>query len=301
MRPARMSLTADGVVVGPLRFPLGRASNKSRPARLLYFTRSAGYLHSVVSRNGSGLAYSEAILIELGRQRGVEVIATKDGRVFDGDLDRYDAIAFYTLGDLTRQSGEPTPPMSSRGKQRLLAAIAAGKGFLGFHSACDTFLSRGEQIDPFIAMLGGEFVTHDRRQVATLKVVAPDFPGMAGLGESFAMYDEWYALKNFAPDLHVILSQQTAGMVGACYRRPPFPVTWARMHGKGRVFYTSLAHGENAWTHEGFQQIALGGLAWILGRVDADVTPNLHQVTPFADQWPREHCSSHLLTPAAAF
>jgi type 1 glutamine amidotransferase len=255
-------------------------------------------VHSVIHRNGSGLAYSEAILTELGRQCGVEVIATKDGRVFDGDLGSYDAIAFYTLGDLIRESGEPTPPMSPQGKQRLLAAIAAGKGFLGFHSASDTFLSREEQIDPYIAMVGGEFVTHDQSQQATLKVVSPDFPGAAELGGSLTMYEEWYALKNFGTDLHVILVQHTPGMIGGCYRRPPFPVTWARMHGKGRVFYTSLGHGEHVWTHRGFQQLALGALAWVLGRVDADVTPNIHRVTPDADQWPREHCSAHLLMPA---
>jgi hypothetical protein len=285
-------------VLGPLRVPRGWIGDKRRSARLLYFTRSAGYVHAVVHRNGNSLAYSETILTELGRRCGVEVIASKDGRVFDGNLSSYDAFAFYTLGDLTRESGEPTPPMSPEGKQRLLAAVAAGKGFLGFHSACDTFLSRDEQVDPYIAMVGGEFVTHDRAQQATLEVVGADFPGAAALGGSLGMYEEWYALKNFAPDLRVILVQQTANMIGGCYRRPPFPVTWARMHGKGRVFYTSLGYREHTWAHPDFQQIALAGLAWVLGRVDADLTPNIHRVTPDAEQWPREHCRAHLLTPA---
>jgi acyl-coenzyme A synthetase/AMP-(fatty) acid ligase/type 1 glutamine amidotransferase len=274
----------------------------SRTARLLYFTRSAGYLHSPVRRNGKGLAFSETILTELGRQCGVEVIATKDGRVFDEDLDGYDAIAFYTLGELTRESGEPTPPMSSRGKEKLLEAVATGKGFLGFHSACDTFLSRNGQIDPYIAMIGGEFVTHDIMQHAAMQVVSAQFPGVGELGASSALYEEWYTLKNFAPDLHVIHVQQTADMVGECYRRPPFPITWARMHGKGRVFFTTLGHRENIWTQSAFQQLAMVGLEWVLGRLDVDITPNVAQVAPHADQWPREHCTSHLRTvrvPAA--
>ncbi len=238
MKASRFATTAGegSVVLRPVRAPRDWTIGSNRSARLLYFTRSAGYVHSVVRRNGSGLAHSETILTELGRQCGVEVIATKDGRVFDGDLSSYDAIAFYTLGDLTRESGESTPPMSPKGKQRLLAAIAAGKGFLGFHSACDTFLSREDQVDPYIAMLGGEFVTHDRPQQAALEVVGPDFPGIGALGGSLAMYEEWYALKNFAPDLRVILVQRTDDMIGGCYGRPPFPVTWARMHGKGRFF-----------------------------------------------------------------
>jgi hypothetical protein len=293
-----MTIGAHNAVAGPLQVPRAWINGKRRSSRLLYFTRSAGYVHSAVHRNGNGSALSETILTELGRQCGVEVIASKDGRVFDGDLSPFDAIAFYTLGDLTQESGEATPPMSLQGKQRLLAAVAGGKGFLGFHSACDTFLSRDGEIDPYIAMVGGEFITHDQPQQGTLQVAAPDFPGMGALGGSLAMHEEWYAMKNFAPDLHAILVQQTRDMIGGCYGRPSYPVTWARMHGRGRVFYTSLGHCDATWTHPGFQQIALAGLAWILRRVEADITPNIRQVTPYADQWPREHRFAHLLMPA---
>jgi uncharacterized protein len=96
------------------------------------------------------------------------------------------------------------------------------------------------------------------------------------------MLEEWYAMKNFAQDLHVILVQETAGMKGDCYQRPPFPSTWARRQGQGRVFFTSLAHREDVWEGSVLQQIVLGGLAWALGDVDADITPNIAQVTPQA-------------------
>jgi hypothetical protein len=133
-------------------------------------------------------------------------------------------------------------------------------------------------------MLGGEFVAHGPQQPATMRVTSPSFPGFRGVGDSFQLHEEWYALKNFANDLHVILVQETAGMKGACYQRPPFPSTWARKHGKGRVFFTSMAHRENVWVEEPFQQITLGGLAWAMGNVDADVTPNIDKVTPKASQ-----------------
>jgi type 1 glutamine amidotransferase len=59
------------------------------------------------------------------------------------------------------------------------------------------------------------------------------------------------------------------------------------MHGQGRVFYTSMGHREDVWTNEEyFQPIVLGGLAWALGRVDADVTPNISKVTPGAHVLP---------------
>ena len=55
-------------------------------------------------------------------------------------------------------------------------------------------------------------------------------PGAKGL-EDFQMHEEWYSLKNFAPDLHVILVQDTVGMRNLDYERPSFPATWAREHG----------------------------------------------------------------------
>jgi hypothetical protein len=72
-------------------------------------------------------------------------------------------------------------------------------------------------------------------------------------------------------------------MTDSLYQRPPYPATWARLHGKGRVFYTSMGHREDVWTNSIFQQIILGGIAWALRNVDADVTPNIATVTPHAD------------------
>ena len=50
------------------------------------------------------------MLSELGKQHGVEVVCTKDGRVFDDDLAQYAAFAFYTSGDLTAPCPRKTHP-----------------------------------------------------------------------------------------------------------------------------------------------------------------------------------------------
>jgi len=90
--------------------------------------------------------------------------------------------------------------MSAQGKEALLAAIRAGTGFIGVHSASDTFHSKGkrfetqEQPDPYIAMLGGEFISHGSQQEARVKVVDPKFPGLQGFGENFTVKEEWYSL-----------------------------------------------------------------------------------------------------------
>ncbi|MBM3747092.1 MAG: ThuA domain-containing protein [Acidobacteria bacterium] len=281
---------APGAALGWMMPPALRAV-RGKTGKVLYFTRSAGFEHSVVRRKGAAPSHSEKALLEMGRRAGFEVECTRDGRVFDGSLDAFDVIAFYTSGDLTRAAADGSPAMTAQGKQRLLEAIAAGAGFVGFHSATDTFHSRGPreqnqtEVDPYIAMLGGEFLAHGPQQEASL-ILASRFPGAGNLGmaEGIAFTDEWYTFKNFRPDLHVILAQETQMMQGACYRRPDFPATWARRHGQGRVFFTSLGHREDIWLDPFFQAIALGGIAWAMGRVDFDVQPNIGQVTPRASQ-----------------
>ena len=97
---------------------------------------------------------------------------------------------------------------------------------------------------------------------------------------SFRITDEWYAQKNLADDLHVILAQVTEGMHDKDYQRPNYPETWARRHGKGRVFYTSMGHREEVWENRKYQGLLLGALGWVSGRLEADVTPNVEKVTP---------------------
>lgn len=281
LRRREMMVSTGAALVGLSSFPWGfvKAAD-GRKQRVLYFTRSAGYEHEAVRRRGGELSFSEKAMIDMGRRAGFEVECTKDGTVFDGNLDQWDLIAFYTSGDVTKPKDGQGPPMSPEGKQKLLRAIAAGKGFVGFHAATDSFRSAG--VDPYIAMIGAEFVTHGPQQEAVVTVASPKFPGV-GKYESLKMQEEWYTLAKFAKDLHVILVQQTEGMQGDCYQRPPFPATWARRHEKGRVFYTSFGHREDVWNHPDVQALMLGGIAWAMGNVEADVTPNIAQVTPQAD------------------
>jgi type 1 glutamine amidotransferase len=254
----------------------GRAAD-APPRKVLFFTKSSAYEHRVIARKVPGeLGYAEKILVDLGKQHGLDVTATKDGSLFKADrLAGFDAFVFFTQGDLTQSGKDGQPPMTADGKAALLAAVAAGKGFVGLHSASDTFHGHGDQIDPYIAMLGGEFTTHGQQQGATQHVVDAKFPGAPSA--DFTRREEWYALTHFAPDLHVILTQQTKGMTGPMYQREPYPSTWARRHGKGRVFYTSMAHREQTWTDDPFTSLLTGGLTWAAGLADADVKPNVER------------------------
>ena len=112
----------------------------------------------------------------------------------------------------------------------------------------------------------------------------PKFPGAAAAGEGFDMLEEWYSFKDYRDDLHVILVSETKDMKktggDSVYNRPPYPATWARKHGDGRVFYTSMGHREDVWTNDTFKSMLEGGLKWALKEVDADVTPNVEKVAP---------------------
>jgi len=285
-------LRATGAVtIAASAFPLEWvAAGDKKKQKVLYFSRSAGFEHGAVKIKNGRPSISDRILTELGQKHGFEVVCTKDGRVFDGDLDQYDAIAFYTSGVLTEPNKAKTPPMSPAGKEKLLKAIAAGKGFVGLHSATDSFHSEGPRnenqakVDPYIAMLGGEFIVHGAQQEATIRAASRKFPGVKKFGRVQKLHEEWYTLKNFAKDLHVILIEDNEGMKGDCYQRPPFPMTWARRHDKGRVFYTSFGHRDDIWTNPDVQRIIAGGLAWAMGNVKVRVKPNIDKVTPKANQ-----------------
>ena len=128
----REMLKVAGAALGASMFPLGwTAAAEEKKEKILYFTRSAGYEHGAVTRKGDELSFSEKVMVEQGKEHGVEVVCTKDGRVFDGDLDQYEAIAFYTSGDLTKPKEGEAPPMTPEGKKKLLEAICRGQGFRG--------------------------------------------------------------------------------------------------------------------------------------------------------------------------
>jgi type 1 glutamine amidotransferase len=259
----------------------GHAADKRK---ILLFTKSSGFEHDVVKQKGNGPSLCETTLKDLGRVNDFDIIATKDGRVFDSDLAEYDVFFFFTTGNLTEPGTDKTPPMSPRGKEALLAAIRNGKGFVGVHSASDTFHSNGnrfetqEQPDSYIAMLGGEFLSHGNQQEARVKVVDPNFPGLGGLSGGFSVKEEWYSLKNFSDDIHVLLVLETEGMNGSDYQRPSFPIAWARKENKGRVYFNAMGHRDEVWTGERFRQMLVGAVAWAMGVEDASLAANMSGV-----------------------
>jgi uncharacterized protein len=270
------------------------AANKKS---VLVFTKSSGWEHDVVKRVGGKLSIVEQAITSLGSKQGFDVTCSKDGGIFDSKgFHKYAAVAFFTTGDLTTVGTDKNPPMSAQGKESFLNAIHNGIGFVGVHAASDTFhtppdpqdnsnryIAHGDKSDPYLRMLGGEFITHGsnpRLQDAKIIVNDPKFPGLEGVASPFTFNDEWYSLKDFRTDLHVILTIDTKGMSGKPYERPPYPMTWARMEGKGRVFYTAIGDRPENWSNDLFLNLLGGGIRWAIRDVNASVDRNLTQVAP---------------------
>jgi uncharacterized protein len=319
------TLAAAGMALSPwLAQSFGADAGRPRK-KVLFFTKSAGFQHSVITRSPDApqkLAWAEQILSDFGAKNGFDVTVSKDGSIFTPEnIGQFDVFAFYTTGDLATPSDKYVMNKDAKGnevpdetklihresamppgaKEAFLDAIHAGKGFIGFHCAADTFHSndylhgggRGnllrdvnaqgqDDFDPYVKMLGGEFSIHGSQQPSTLKAVDPKFPGAASF-DNARFTEEWYSLKNFSSDLHVILAQDTTRMRGVMYKRAAYPQTWARNHGAGRVFYTSMGHREEVWMKPEFQALLLGALNWTSGKTKVDVTPNIAIATPEAD------------------
>jgi len=291
MKRRQMLQSLGGALLGwPLAARCGWAGQNGL-RKILLFSRSALFEHPVIRREAGQLSLAEKSLVEMVRKIDCSVECTRDGRVFERNLDAYAAVVSYTCGrpehllkPIKADGQDGNQPLSESGWKNLDAAVRRGKPFVAIHPGLWLLPEAG----------GADCLGHGSQQVARIKVVSPRFPGAEKLGESFSMLEEWFSLMRLAEDLHVVLVQDCAGMDKQaeadrrCYDRPPFPCTWARMHGQGRVFYTSLGHREDVWSSKIFEQILLGGLSWALGRLQADITPNLDQVAPQANEFMKQ-------------
>jgi type 1 glutamine amidotransferase len=244
-----IALLGSATVIRPL------ASRAERPPeRILYFTYSAGYRHEVIP-------LSKEILTQLGRTSGIfELAASEDTSEFSAEnLKRYAAVMFYTSGEL---------PMSGTEKSALLDFVRSGGGFLGVHSATDTFYTWPDYLD----LIGGYFNGHPWHQAVTIEVTDPGDPLVAFLGNSLQVADEIYQISDFDyRGSRVLLrldeSSVDLGKPGVVRRFYGWPLAWTRPFGQGRVFYSALGHEASVWQDARYQQILANAIRWSMRRM----------------------------------
>lgn len=248
---------------------VGFAQTAARHKRVLAWGDTlTGYQHDSIS-------HALATMERLGRESGAyDLFIRTDSQWITKqpipqparntkNLNDFDAIFFYGTGD----------DLNAQQKKDLLSFIREdGKGFVGAHTGDDAFFEWPE----FAEMIGGWFDNHPWNVFdAPVIVESPDFPAMKGLPKRFTIRDEIYEHKNFSRDkVHVLASLDSTKLD---YTKPnihrtdhDFPVAWAKMYGKGRVFYATFGHTDEVWDNPQIQKMYLEALRWALRETGSD-------------------------------
>lgn len=201
------------------------------PKKVLVVTVTKGFRHSSIPT-------AERVIKQLGDKTGDFTVdyARTDAELAEktavAALAGYDAVVFAnTTGDL---------PLAD--VPGFLKWLEGGRGFVGMHSATDTF--RGHKpLHPFTVMINGEFRTHKEQAAVEAWNGDPTFPSNQHSGASFKVFDEIYILDAYqrkAVRALLDLDQHPNSKLPGHY-----PISWARLYGQGRVWYTSLGHRED--------------------------------------------------------
>jgi len=162
----------------------------------------------------------------------------------------YDVLLFYTSKHTLNKKQEGA----------LQKFVEEGGGIVGLHGASFSFTNS----EAWAKLLGARFTGHIPG-THKLNIVIADkkHPITAGVGP-FSIIDEEYKHRFADVDRHVLArfrerpekSDQTANM----------DILWTREVGKGRVFYSALGHGKEAWENPSWQKLVIQGICWAAGR-----------------------------------
>ncbi len=257
-RPRRASAGIAAFVVGVVLL----AGAQARPAlpRVLMVTHSAGFEHDVVRRpEGRGPSTAERVITDLGRHSGrfeVTPVSTREelARLTVSSIRAHQALLFFTAGEL---------PVEPAVRRAIFEHVRNGAGFVGVHSATDTWYAIAE----YHELLGGTFDGHPWHGRVTVLVEERAHPATRHLGAAFEISDEIYQFRDWSrAQVHVLLRLDPRSVdVGRGKRADhDYALAWSRRHGRGRVVYTALGHEPAVWADERFRAHLLGAIEWAL-------------------------------------
>jgi hypothetical protein len=220
-------------------------------------------------------------IFEMGRDSGLweatlrtdtELITKKDLQRNTKNLDYFDALIFTsTTGELDLDDSQKADMMSFIKND--------GKGFVGIHAALDTNYKWPE----YGEMIGGWFDQHPWMTFnAPIITEDPNFPAVRHFPHAFVKYDEIYQPKEWSRDkVNVLLSLDASKLN---YENNPrihrtdhdFAVAWDKMYGKGRVFYSTLGHTEEAWSDPDIRKMYFEAIKWVLGMTEGGTASHPH-------------------------
>ena len=227
--------------------------------KVLFFANPMRSDNDVIRRpRPDVLSVAERHFAELSK--GVfDVTITQDGaEVTREKLARYKAVVFFTAIN--------PPGVDVDG---LVEWVRDGGAFVGIHSTANTYQGH----PAFGAMLGARSTgarggpRRPRRRRSGCKVEDRTHPATRHLGESFEIADDIYQFKDFDRDkVQLLLSLDPASLdlenPKVNRQDQDFPVSWAKAHGEGRVFYTALGDWEETWKDPRYRTHLIEGIRW---------------------------------------
>jgi len=165
------------------------------------------------------------------KEAGAEVL------VYD-KLDPYTDKALMDTIDLVIQIMTISQISREQEKGLLDAIRNNGTAMAGWHGGmCDAFRNNPD----YQFMTGGQWVAHPGGVIDyTVKIVDHKDEVTRGL-TGFDMHSEQYYM-HVDPNVKVLATTQFSGANDTWIDGAVMPVTWKKMYGKGRIFYTSLGH-----------------------------------------------------------
>ena len=197
-----------------------------------------------------------------------ELLTKKEFQRNAKNLNYFDLLVFAsTTGELDIDASQ---------KQDMMSFIKEdGKGFVGIHAALDTNYTWPE----YGEMIGGWFDQHPWMTFnAPIINEDPDFPAVRHFPKAFVKYDEIYQPKEWSRSKVNVLLRLDASKLD--YTNNPrihrmdhdFPVAWSKLYGKGRVFYSTLGHTEEAWEDPDIRKMYFEAIKWSLGLTEGSTT-----------------------------
>jgi type 1 glutamine amidotransferase len=230
-------------------------SAATQAARVLVVTHTAEFRHD-------SIPIAETTIEQLGRDSGLFTVTFC--RTAD-DVRRM--LTPAALGDVSAVVfANTTGNIGIPDLNAFLDWVASGRGFVGVHSASDTYHDGPAYID----MLGNEFDRHGTQTEVNAVVDVPSHPAVAHLAPRYRVFDEIYRFRrsNHRTAVTPLLTLDRYPADGLPRAGEPgdLPLAWSKNHGTGRVFYTALGHRIELWRDAQFQRHVLGGIRYALNR-----------------------------------
>jgi type 1 glutamine amidotransferase len=142
--------------------------------------------------------------------------------------------------------------------ENLTKAVEGGVGLAGHHGGMsDAFR---DAVD-YQFMVGGQWVAHPGNIIDyTVDVADPMDPIMAGI-KAFPYTSEQYYM-HVDPSNHVLATTTFSGEHAPWIEGVKMPVAWKRMHGKGRVFHSTLGHQAKEFENLEMATMLRRGVNW---------------------------------------